>query len=250
MRILLVEDDPDIQTITSLALDSIGGYTVEVCGSARDALDMAIAFRPDLILLDVMMPGMDGIDALQALRGIPETAAVPVVFLTARVQPSEVARYRRLGALAVIPKPFEPTALVETIAQLWSRHLSRTPDRRTRELDALRRSYRAELPDKLRLIAEEVAALQGGPWDRERLQSLYDQIHRLAGSAAVYGFDEVSRAAGELELWTLAALAGTALEERPAELGDLLGALDRAFRASEGGERAGGSRRNPRPSRC
>ena len=118
-RILLVEDDPDIQTVTSLALGSFGGFEVCICGSAREAVASAAQFRPDLILLDVMMPGMDGVDALRALRGIPATAEVPVVFLTARVQPQEVRRYRELGSLAVIPKPFEPTALAATIRAIW-----------------------------------------------------------------------------------------------------------------------------------
>jgi CheY-like chemotaxis protein len=118
-RILLVEDDPDIQTVTSLALGSFGGFDVRVCGSAQEAVASAAQFRPDLILLDVMMPGMDGLDALLALRRIPATATVPVVFLTARVQPHEVQRYRELGSLAVIPKPFEPTALAAMIREIW-----------------------------------------------------------------------------------------------------------------------------------
>ena len=89
-RVLLVEDDPDIQAVADVALSWIGGLEVEVCGSARDALDKARVFRPDLILLDVMMPGMDGPQALAALREIPETRATPVVFMTARVQPHEM----------------------------------------------------------------------------------------------------------------------------------------------------------------
>jgi CheY-like chemotaxis protein len=121
-RILLVEDDPDIQTVTSMALGSFGGYTVHVCGSAREAIDSAPTFVPDLILLDVMMPGMDGLDTLKALRQIPATASTPVIFLTARVQPADVARYNELDSLAVIRKPFEPTALVDTIHGIWARY--------------------------------------------------------------------------------------------------------------------------------
>jgi two-component system, OmpR family, response regulator len=118
-RILLVEDDPDIQTVTSLALGSFGGFEVRVCGSAQEAVGAAARFQPDLILLDVMMPGMDGMDALRALRLDPEMASVPVVFLTARVQPQEVQRYRELGSLAVIPKPFEPSELAGKIRAIW-----------------------------------------------------------------------------------------------------------------------------------
>ncbi len=121
-RILLVEDDPDIQTVTSMALGSFGGYTVRVCGSAAEAMECAAEFLPDLILLDVMMPGLDGMDTLRALREIPATASTPVIFLTARVQPIDVAKYKELASLAVIRKPFEPTALVETIQDLWIRY--------------------------------------------------------------------------------------------------------------------------------
>jgi CheY-like chemotaxis protein len=120
-RILLVEDDPDIQTVAEVALSSIGGFTVEVCGSARDALERARGFRPDLVLLDVMMPGMDGPSALIALRQLPETARTPVVFMTARAQPREIARYKELGSLDVITKPFEPGELAATLRRIWDR---------------------------------------------------------------------------------------------------------------------------------
>ena len=118
-RILLVEDDPDIQTVTSLALGTFGGFDVRICASAHEAVASAPEFRPDLILLDVMMPGMDGVDALKALRRHPTVADVPVVFLTARVQPHDVERYRALGSLAVIPKPFEPSELAGKLRAIW-----------------------------------------------------------------------------------------------------------------------------------
>jgi CheY-like chemotaxis protein len=121
-KVLVVEDDPDIQLVAELALSAIGGLEVEVCGSAMDALDEAVTFRPDLILLDVMMPGMDGPSALDALREIPEIARTPVVFMTARAQPQEIARYMQMGSLGVIPKPFEPQALAATLRALWERH--------------------------------------------------------------------------------------------------------------------------------
>jgi two-component system OmpR family response regulator len=93
-----------------------------VCGSAMEAIASASEFLPDLILLDVMMPGMDGMDTLRALREIPATATTPVIFLTARVQPADVALYKELDSLAVIRKPFEPTVLVETIHEIWTRY--------------------------------------------------------------------------------------------------------------------------------
>ena len=122
IRVLLVEDDPDIQLVASLALSDIGGLTVEVCGSGREALSLAPSFRPDLILLDVMMPDMDGIAALHALREKPEMSNTPVVFMTARAQLRELARYKELGCLGVITKPFEPATLAEALRGMWERH--------------------------------------------------------------------------------------------------------------------------------
>jgi CheY-like chemotaxis protein len=121
-RILLVEDDPDIQIVTSLALGSFGRFAVKVCGSAREALEIAPAFKPDVILLDVVMPGMDGVRALRAFRRWPAFAHVPIIFMTARVQPHEVERYQELGSAAVIAKPFDPATLAETVRAIWNRH--------------------------------------------------------------------------------------------------------------------------------
>ncbi len=120
-RVLLVEDDPDIQLVASLALSDVGGLTVEVCGSGREALSLAPHFRPDLVLLDVMMPDMDGFAALRALRANPDTREIPVVFMTARARQHELTRYQELGALGVITKPFEPATLAEALRGLWER---------------------------------------------------------------------------------------------------------------------------------
>ena len=118
-RILYVEDEPDIQTVAKLALEMIGGYQVMICSGGQEALDKVGAFAPDLILLDVMMPGMDGPSTLQKLRADPATAAIPVIFLTAKVQSSEVAQYQELGALNVIAKPFDPMTLAAQVAACW-----------------------------------------------------------------------------------------------------------------------------------
>ncbi|HSN86495.1 MAG TPA: response regulator [Thermoanaerobaculia bacterium] len=120
-RILFVEDDPDIQTVARMALEAVGRFTVLACSHGAEALDKVAGFTPDLILLDVMMPGMDGPATLEALRRLPEAADVPVVFMTAKVQAQEVARYRELGAVDVIAKPFDPMALSETVRSIWSR---------------------------------------------------------------------------------------------------------------------------------
>ena len=118
-RILYVEDEPDIQAVARMALEHIGGFTVEVCSSGREALEKIPQFQPDLILLDVMMPGMDGPTTLQALRATPEGQAIPVAFMTAKVQPQEIAQYKQLGAIEVIPKPFDPMTLSDKVRTIW-----------------------------------------------------------------------------------------------------------------------------------
>jgi two-component system, OmpR family, response regulator len=118
-RILYVEDDPDIQEIARLALENVAGFSVHICSSGEAAVREAAAFAPDLVLLDVMMPGMDGPSTLAALRTQPPLADTPVVFMTAKVQPSEVSQFRSLGALDVIAKPFDPMNLGTQLRAIW-----------------------------------------------------------------------------------------------------------------------------------
>jgi CheY-like chemotaxis protein len=120
-RILYVEDEPDLQQIVKLALEAVGGFTVAVCGSAREAVEEARRFEPDLILLDYLLPEMDGKEALALLRRTPGLERVPVIFVTARVQSPEVEDYKRCGAIGVIPKPFDPMSLAAGVSDLWKR---------------------------------------------------------------------------------------------------------------------------------
>jgi CheY-like chemotaxis protein len=114
-RILYVDDEPDMRDIVSLSLDREPSFDVRSCGSGREALDIVAEWRPDAILLDVVMPDMDGPTTLARLREIPAGRSVPVVFLTARSHPSEIARLMALGAAGVIAKPFSPLNLASTV---------------------------------------------------------------------------------------------------------------------------------------
>lgn len=118
-KILYVEDEPDIQAVASIALADVGGFTLEVCSSGKEALSKAAAFKPDLLLLDVMMPAMDGPSVLEALRQLPETANTPAIFMTAKVQTHEVAHFKAIGAIDVVAKPFDPMTLASTLRDIW-----------------------------------------------------------------------------------------------------------------------------------
>lgn len=119
-RVLYVEDEPDIRAVAQIALATVGKLTAKVCASGEEALREMPLFQPQLVLLDVMMPGMDGPSTLLAMRAKPELANLPVVFITAKVQPNEVAHYKSLGAVGVLSKPFDPMTLAAQIRAIWS----------------------------------------------------------------------------------------------------------------------------------
>ncbi len=121
-RILLVEDDPDIQDVAKLSLEAIGGFGVRACLSGQEALSVGPEYRPDLILLDVMMPGMSGPETFSEMRKLDALSTTPVIFLTARAQACDVDRYKALGAISVISKPFDPMTLSATIQTIWADH--------------------------------------------------------------------------------------------------------------------------------
>ncbi|HFC53581.1 MAG TPA: response regulator [Gammaproteobacteria bacterium] len=119
-RLLYVEDDPGIQAIVRLTLEELGRFTVLSCSSGHQAVTTAAGFRPDLMLLDVIMPEMDGPATLVALRRLPELATVPVIFMTAKNDPRELADLREMGAIAIIGKPFDPVTLCDEIRDAWA----------------------------------------------------------------------------------------------------------------------------------
>ena len=121
-KIMLVEDEHDIQEVARLSLEAIGSFNVKVCGSGKEALSQAPEFSPDLILLDVMMPGMDGLTTLKMLRQDPNSniSKIPVIFMTAKAQTNEMKNYISSGAIGAISKPFDPMQLPMQIKEIWN----------------------------------------------------------------------------------------------------------------------------------
>jgi CheY-like chemotaxis protein len=120
-RIMCIEDDPDIRMILDFSLGRMGGFSLCLCESGLQALECVNSFKPQLVLLDVMMPGMSGPETLPKLRELPMMRGVPIVFLTAKAMQDEVAALLELGPTGIIVKPFDPVSLPQSIRVFWGR---------------------------------------------------------------------------------------------------------------------------------
>jgi CheY-like chemotaxis protein len=121
-KILYAEDEDDIREIAVLAIETLGGFTCATCNSGVDVIALAHSFAPQLILLDVMMPIMDGPSTLLALKKEPNLKHIPIVFLTAKIMTEEINDLRTMGAINVIGKPFDPMTLADQIQTIWNHH--------------------------------------------------------------------------------------------------------------------------------
>jgi two-component system, OmpR family, response regulator len=117
-EILLVDDDMTIRKVAEISLSRVGNWRVKLAESGPKAMEILAAYRPDVILLDVMMPGLDGPSTFALLQSNERTKDIPVIFLTAKVQIQEVEAYRNLGAVGVISKPFDPLSLPDEIRKI------------------------------------------------------------------------------------------------------------------------------------
>jgi CheY-like chemotaxis protein len=115
IKILHIEDEPNIQPVLRIALEGVGDFSVTTASSARKGLALAESFAPDLILLDLMMPEMDGPATLRVFRDRGATASIPIIFMTAQGQSHHIELYKALGALGVITKPFDPITLAKEL---------------------------------------------------------------------------------------------------------------------------------------
>ena len=120
-RICYVEDDEDIQKIVRMTLERVGKMTVEVVGDPLLAIEAIKAFKPELVMLDWMMPGMDGPTLFRKMKQLPETASLPVVFITAKATQRDMDELVALGAAATISKPFNPKDLPDQLRSIWAK---------------------------------------------------------------------------------------------------------------------------------
>jgi two-component system OmpR family response regulator len=203
--ILYVDDDPDVCIVVQFALCRIAGMDVTTADSGEKAIDLAYELRPDLIVLDVMMPGLDGPATYQRIRESPLISDIPVIFMTAKVLPSEVARFLGLGAIGVVGKPFDPLRIGDELAAIWT-------DAYVALEGSVRRDGEAAVLEKIDTLAEQFLARTRA--DVGRLRSLVRSVrldghaefkeiehlaHSIHGAGAMLGFSAVSKSGGAIE---------------------------------------------------
>ena len=120
-KVCYVEDDQDIQRIVRMSLELVGKMTVEVVGDPTMAIDAMNAFKPDLVMLDWMMPKLDGVALFRQMQARPETQALPVVFITARASQRDLDELVKIGAAGTISKPFSPKDLPDQLREIWGK---------------------------------------------------------------------------------------------------------------------------------
>jgi CheY-like chemotaxis protein len=203
--VLYVDDDPDICEVVQAALCLMAGLEVHIAGSGKQAIALAQTLKPDLILMDAMMPGLDGPSTMERIRGNALLADIPVIFLTGKVFPAEVAHFLELGALGVIGKPFDPLTLGRDVFALWkigdtarqiSNHSSTMLEVES-EVSSLSDSFlQRTRTDILRLRKMlERAGLGESP----AIDEVGRLTHSIHGAGAMFGYPGISAVAGKME---------------------------------------------------
>ncbi|UFZ07977.1 response regulator [Bradyrhizobium ontarionense] len=201
IRTLHVDDEPDIREVVEISLSLDPAFLHRSCESGADALAAAEEWGPDIILLDVMMPVMDGPATLRRLQQNPETAGIPVVFMTARAQSREIDHFRALGAVGVIAKPFDPMTLAATV-----RSFLQPPT--CHPLKDRRAGFLCRVQRDLALLLEGRDALKAGAATPHMLDQIRHIANGLSGAGGIYGYVELSNAAAALEDAAIAEIAG------------------------------------------
>ncbi len=201
VRVLHVDDEPDIREIMQISLGLDPDLAVRSCSSGEEALKVAVEWQPSLIILDVMMPEMDGPTTFARLREIQATTNIPVVFMTARAQTRDIEHFRQLGASGVISKPFDPLALAVSVRNCMpgpgNAHLAGP---RTRFLKRAA-DYVVALKARKAELAQEASATPA-------LENIIEIAHKLAGGGGSVGLAEISANAFALEQCAIDTLAG------------------------------------------
>jgi CheY-like chemotaxis protein len=221
LRVLHVDDEADIREIVKFSLAIDTAMETRSCVSGQEALEVVKAWTPDVILLDVMMPSLDGPATLACLKADAQTADIPVIFMTARVQARELDRLLALGAVDVIPKPFDPMCLASKV-----RGCVRTVD----PLEAMRTAFITRVDVDGAELSKLQAQLAPGDLSQPVLTEMRFIAHRIAGAAGIIGFPALSHAAAVLEEAILAANPEPGFAEIAGALHDLIATIETKLR--------------------
>jgi len=202
VRVLLIDDEADIREVVELSLALDPGFVTRTCASGLEALPVALDWQPDLILLDVMMPVLDGPATLSRLRDCTQTACIPVVFMTARAQTRELDAFRSLGAVGVIPKPFDPMTLASSVRSYLPQ---------SDPFVELRNSFMLRLKKDIATLVSLSPAVRNKTNGAKALSEIKHVAHGLAGAGGIFGFADISKAAAALENTITADLDGPRL---------------------------------------
>jgi signal transduction histidine kinase len=218
VRILHVDDEPDIREVVEISLGLDSDFVTRNVGSGKEALVVAAEWKPDLILLDVMMPAMDGPATLAHLRADKRTADIPVVFMTARAQAREIELLNSLGAMGVIDKPFDPMNLAAVVRTFLPKPGI--------DLRSLRDNFRKRVKLEAIVLGKYRSSIQHGAASAASLAGIRTIAHGLAGAGGIFGFDRISEAASSLETAVIRELDGSGVGDIVPALECLLGCAE------------------------
>jgi CheY-like chemotaxis protein len=205
--VLYVDDDPDICEIVKTTLCMMADLRVHTAASGERAIELALEVLPDLVLMDIMMPGLDGPSTLKRMRGNAALAHIPVIFMTAKLLPAEVAHFLQLGAIGVIGKPFDPLTLCDELFDLWSKagmerampavRLESAAEGILAKIASLCDTFLERTAGDVVRLEEMIARIRTG--ERSLLPEVERLAHRIHGAGHMFGFPRVSASGAAIE---------------------------------------------------
>jgi len=201
--VLYVDDDPDICSVVQATLRLVPGLDVQTADSGERAIDLAYELRPDLLLMDVMMPGLDGPSTFRRMRESALLSAMPVIFMTAKVLPAEIAQLLQLGAIGVIVKPFDPLKLYGELLSLWNKESTARdsiegggPAEVQAQVDSLTVNFLQRAWADVINLAKIIERAHAG--DRSAFPEIERICHSIHGAGAMFGFPRISEEGGAM----------------------------------------------------
>lgn len=192
-KILYAEDELDIQIIVELAVQSTSDYDIKICNNGKALLDCVEENSPDLILLDVMMPEMDGPTTFKNLQAKEKTKNIPVIFMTAKAQSHELEFYKDSGVIGIITKPFDPLNLCSNIKNIWDEHNGNNS--LSSKINELKKGYLKKIEN---MLLDLKLLISGNQID---INELYLKVHTISGTSGMYGLADLSSISTEFEIY-------------------------------------------------